>query len=190
MITLTIESVQFLTSIGSFDIDDFILNISGGMLSLVLYKKFLSGSFDKVLFSNFKINENFYLMIMIILAVIIAIMDVKMVMKIVELESVKNSNSYVRGLKADRQDIFKIEDYTIYIDKLLVVFKDENAEMCEVGSSCEEKELIQNLLNNTDFIKENDEYSHYKGLDVNMYVCKNIKKLIFSNGEYKNEYCE
>ena len=59
ILTLSIELIQFIINIGSFDIDDFILNVSGAVLAFVLLTKTKLMNFFNSIFLNINIKNKY-----------------------------------------------------------------------------------------------------------------------------------
>lgn len=59
ILTLSIELIQFIINIGSFDIDDFILNVSGAVLAFVLLTKTKLMNFFNNIFLNLNIKNKY-----------------------------------------------------------------------------------------------------------------------------------
>ncbi len=186
--TLLIEITEVILGVGAFDIDDIILNISGGMFFLFLYNKFLYKLFNKVFFTNLNIKKIIASLFCIVLFICICFLNAKIIKEILYLRDLQITSDYIRGLYANRQKEFKIEDYTIYIDDLLVVFK-HNGKSLEVDEINKDNISVSDITQIMDFVDEEEDFEKYSGMDVYLYRCKTSKKIIFSSKSYQEWYC-
>ena len=186
--TFIIETLELILGVGAFDVDDFILNISGTMFFLYLYNRIFYKIFDKIFFTNMNLNRILVTFLCITLFLITCFLNLKMIVKIINLYDLERSNDYVRGLYADRKKEFEIDGYSIYIDDLLVVLKINN-DSVEVDENIKDVISITDIFQRVERIKDEEEYEQYLGKDVNVYNCKKRKKIIFSAKPFQNEYC-
>lgn len=191
LLTLTIEVLEVLLGVGVFDVDDFLMNISGGMMLLFLFK---NPNIYKIFYNIFnpKLNINKYISNIIFILVIgsLIIINLFMISDINKYHKYDIKRDFIRGLNAKRVTSFEIEDYEIYIDEVLVVYKDKlgiDHELDQESSDSINYEIIINAVN---FIEDRANYKYYKGENVNIYECKNYKKIIFTRGLYKELYCK
>ncbi len=186
--TFLTELSEVILGVGSFDIDDIILNILGGMLFIFLYNKYLYKLIDKVFLTNMNIKKVFSFLLCLGLIIFTCFLDLWMIKEIIYLQDLKVSNDYVRGLYANRQKEFTMGENIIYIDNLLVVYKHDD-DMLEIDEDGISEISIDDIIKSMDYAYDNEVYEKYTGKDVNLYKCKNNKKLVFSNEPYKETYC-
>lgn len=190
LLTFIIEFLQLITNAGQFDIDDFVFNISGGMLSLFIIKKFnLFNLLNKLFYTNLNVNKLVLKSLLFIVCSLIIFIDVFFVYKIVKLYNYASDSNYIRGLYVENHSsTLMIDDYEIYLDDVIIVYKDQSGEMYELG----EDNLnisYHNLINLLSIKDENEDYITYLGKDVYGYECKNINRFIFSTYSYNSFYC-
>lgn len=190
LLTFIIESLQLIINAGQFDIDDFIFNILGGMLSLFIIRKFnLFNLLNKLFYSNLNINKIVLRLLLFIVCSFIIFIDVFFVCKIVKLCDYASDSNYIRGLYAENHSsTLMIDDYEIYFDDVIVVYKDQSDDMYEL----EEDSLnisYHHLINLLSIKDENENYITYLGKDVYGYECKNMNRLTFTTYSYNPLYC-
>lgn len=190
LLTFIIEILEVVLGAGFFDIDDFIMNIGGGMVLLLLFKiPIIYKIFYKIFNPNININKYISKIILIFIIIGIIILNVFMISEIKKYHKYDIKRNYIRGLNAGRISTFKLDDYEVYIDRALVVYKDNLGIDYELGQDNNDNINYEIIINAINFIEDNDDYKYYQGEEVNIYECKNNKKLIFTKGQYKESYC-
>jgi len=192
IITFIIELSQAIFNLGYFDIDDFIFNLSGSMLFLYIYNKTKISIFlNKLFFPNHHLSKKVTFIPLIIMLILTILLDIFLVTKIIKYHTIENSNNYLRGITAERAETVTIDDYEVYVDNLLVIYKTKKNKYFEISETEENLSAItyNDLINAVTLQNENDTYKTYQGLDLYLYECQNTPKLIFSNTSYKEDYC-
>ena len=192
---LGIELCQFLLAAGRFDIDDFILNIGGALLFLVIIKKTKTINTLKHLFNNdLNIPPFTKYIILIIVSVAIIIMDVLFCLDL-NIHTNDSEKVYFEVSKDTSCDYFrKIElaNYNLYLKCIEVYFTNQDNYQFSLESALTNGELdLNNLDKYFKIVEFLENVTIYRNNNLVMFTCNNNQDIYVGDEtmEYKGE-CE
>ena len=197
---LLVETLQFLTSTGRFDIDDFILNIGGSLLLLYIIRKLkISDKIRNLFYKDFKLKNKFKYIISSFISLLIIVVDIIIVTELIDSNKYKDNNQvsfYVYSLdNCLKMSKVKVDDYNLYLNCVDVYYEQNNIQM-------DIKEALSSQLLTRNQIKENlnFKYTLYDGgTEIYKNVYENISVILCNTlcgnkdiyiGYYSMEYEE
>lgn len=137
IIVVIIEFLQLILSTGSFDVDDYILNVGGGLLFFIFISKFkLIDRIKKLFYTDFNLKTTLKKILYYILVILVIVIDVLIVFGLMEAYSHKsnieynNQQFYVETLDDNSIKELNInDDYNIYLVNSIVIYEENNTQM-------------------------------------------------------------
>lgn len=179
LMVLIIEVIQFVFNCGIFDIDDFILNLSGSLLFyIIIAKTKLIYKIRKFFYTDFKLSNKIKLPLLIIFILIETVIQTDMIYHIIEVLNYHDEIKYfyVTTNKDEcHEKKFKIDDYNLYLECVDVGYRNDETIM-NISSALKYHHISRNdLLDKLILIEENEKGKFYISEDDVMHaiVCRN-----------------
>lgn len=140
-----IEILQLVTSTGRFDIDDFILNIGGGLLFVILLNKVkLIDKLKRLFYQDFHIPKIGKIILWSITFLFIILVDIMMLVNMVTIEQVITQTFYVSNQdRCSELEKIEMEGYHLYLDCVDVVYETEDNYQMSLQEALENGELTR-----------------------------------------------
>ncbi len=181
LLALSIELLQFVTKLGSFDIDDIILNTLGAIIFFYIFNYSKVNKIVRFIFFKAHINEKVVFIISILLALVSLFLLIK---------HIYNVKSYTDSQKVDIYNLTCKENKKTYVATLgnydyytLCDYKDVKVKrgnnIYNLKDAIEKIGLENDLNNKIHFIKEKII------TDIKVSSKENFRELIYSEEEYR-----
>ena len=146
--TFIIEILQLITSTGRFDIDDFILNIGGGLLFVILLSKINGIDKCKSLFyQDFNIPKLGKIILWIIPLIFIILVDIMTFVNMVTIEQVITQTFYVEEKNnCTGLEKIELEEFNLYLDCVDVVYETEDYYQMSLENALKNNELTRRKI--------------------------------------------
>ncbi len=154
IVVLLIEVLQFVSSTGRFDIDDFILNVIGGLLFLIVIKKVkVTDKIRNLFYTDFNISKLIKYISLLLICIVIIVIDIFIVVGIADANNYQkntiNQSFYVETFdECDEMQKINLDGYNLYINCVNVIYEDE------LGTQMTIKNALENNYLTRDYIKE------------------------------------
>ena len=187
--TFFIEISQLLFCAGRFDIDDFILNISGGIIFNYALNKLNIIHKISVLFNKTKSLKNIIKVIMFILVnLVIILLNIYFIINMYQVYKTPNNNSldekiYILEIDDCQEKQYQLPNYLISSNCIELYYENKYGEQMMLHEAFE-----QNYILNIDHFEQIIGKNHFEYDDnMNRYIKNNIKISIenISNENYK-----
>lgn len=145
---ILIEIIQLVTATGRLDIDDFILNMLGIIIFMIIVKKTkIMEKIKKIFYSDFHMIKSIKYGLWILMVILIIIFDVMMVVDITTIEQVVNQTFYVEE-KSNCNDLEKIEmeEYNLYLKCIDVIYETKDHYQISLEEALKNKSLTRKKI--------------------------------------------
>ena len=178
LVTCLIEFLQFIFSVGWFDIDDIILNLFGALFFFMLFNKFIN--FDKlrnIFCSKMNINRIVMRIIFVILLILIIIID--LIVGFEYLENIKTSSDNSKFYLVKKGECLESEKIellgkNIYFHCVDIYYNtDDDFQMNLVDAFKDNYITLDDLENEMDYVGQNIGVKNYISVkyDISMVIC-------------------
>ena len=198
LITLSIETLQLLLCAGIFDIDDYILNVGGAILFLIIIKKFnITYNIKQLFCYEFKIKKGIkmliYLFISILLLIFSLIITFELSKDIFNNQTDNQEKIYsVFNEECNQAKEESYNDYLFVFDCVDIFYETSDGFQMSFVEAIKNNYIdidnLSELFVNNNFVL-NDNENYYNSIE-NLYIYKCNKNIIFSSNKNINDkYC-
>lgn len=145
---ISIEIIQLVTATGRLDIDDFILNVLGVILFVVIVKKTnIIKKVKQIFCSDFHMTKPIKYGLWTITVILIIMFDTMMIVDITTIEQIVNQTFYVEE-KSDCNTLEKIEmdEYNLYLNCIDVIYENKDHYQTSLEEALKNKSLTRKII--------------------------------------------
>lgn len=192
--SILIETLQLLLSCGIFDIDDYILNVSGALLFLLIYKRTKLNKLNNIFFTSINIQKSIKYLIYIILTLLTLYFNFYLINDYkIKTKDITEKTYYVEETNKTRR--IDTPTYSIYLINVEVEYKSKYKMRMSLYQSLKKEYLTKEEIEkdfNYNNISINDNMKIYKDdtQNITFILCKN-NDIYVGNKELKidNDIC-
>lgn len=197
IISLIIELLQLLFCVGRFDIDDYILNVFGSLLFvLIISKSKIYKKKTNVLNIIYNINVKIKLLIYFCIYIIMFAFSIYLLIGLynnnTNNKNINNEKIYVIDKdKCENVEIYEYNDYILNFDCVDVLFETFDNYQLDIKTALNDGYLtidkFKELLKEDNFVYDENLFK-YRDItnNTNVYICKNKIYFVTSNNEHFN----